>query len=104
MADSYYPEDDMAEDKSPPAADESPEEGAAPTTALLPKSILAGKDFKPGEEIVLKVTHVYDDEVAVEYAAAEPETEEKPEMTADEEIDSKSGEGIKGPPMMAGTE
>lgn len=40
-------------------------------TALLPKSILAGKEFKPGEEVVLKIVHIYDDEVEVEYATGE---------------------------------
>ena len=38
-------------------------------TALLPKSILGGKEFQPGDEVVLKVVHIYEDEVEVAYAA-----------------------------------
>jgi hypothetical protein len=41
-------------------------------TALLPKSILGGKDFKPGEEVVLKIVRMHDDEVEVAYAPAKP--------------------------------
>ena len=53
------------------------------TTALLPKSILAGKEFKPGEEVVLKIVHIYGDEVEVAYATGEEgggEYKDKPEM------------------------
>lgn len=54
-------------------------EGSEPT-ALIPKSLLAGKEFKPGEEIVLKIVHIYEDEVEVEYAKSE-EGEETPQET-----------------------
>lgn len=37
-------------------------------TAVLPKSILMGKDFKVGEEVVLKITAIHGDEIQVEYA------------------------------------
>lgn len=47
-------------------------------TALLPKSILAGRDFEPGDEVVLKVTHVYENEVAVEYAKEPAKSETVP--------------------------
>lgn len=63
---------------SDPFADaEMPEKQAAPTeekeheegvTAMLPKSILAGKEFKPGEEVVLKIVAMHDDQVEVTYA------------------------------------
>lgn len=91
MADNYpdpYPDvgSKPADAESPPEQDEDVGE-----TALLPKSILGGKDFKPGDEIVLKVEHIYDDEVEVSYASEpkEPETNTEPEMpmSADEEID-----------------
>jgi len=36
-------------------------------TALLPKSLLLNKDVAPGDEVILKVVHVYDDEVEVAY-------------------------------------
>ncbi len=35
---------------------------------LLPKSLMAGKDFKPGDEIVLEVTAVHEKDFAVRYA------------------------------------
>lgn len=47
------------------------------STALLPKSILMGKKFKPGEEVVLKIVHIYDDEVEVAYAKSSDQEEEK---------------------------
>lgn len=48
--------------------DEKTEEEGAGESALLPKSILAGKDFNPGDELVLKVVAIHGDEVEVEYA------------------------------------
>lgn len=56
-------------------ADETPV-GENQPTGLLPKSILAGKDFQPGEEIVLKIVRIMDDQVEVSYA---PEKESKDE-------------------------
>lgn len=86
-------------------APEAPEEGneephdESGETALLPKSILAGKEFRPGEEVVLKIVRVHDDEVEVEYASEKPETENKSEdMSADEEIDGMATDK----PMMKG--
>jgi len=46
------------------------------TSALLPKSILAGKDFKVGEEVVLKIVAMHDDEIEVEYATGEAKKDE----------------------------
>jgi len=65
-----------AENQEPEAPEEGqtaeePEESeSTQSAAVLPKSILAGKDFKPGDEIVLKITAIRDDEVVVEYAPA----------------------------------
>ncbi len=48
-------------------------------TAPLPKSVLGGKSFNVGDEIVLEVTGVTDDGITVKYASAEgdkpPESE-----------------------------
>lgn len=90
--------DEMYSDAEPAAeapAEESSEsqEGGEPE-ALLPKSILAGKDFKPGEEIVLQIVSVEGDSVRVKYAS-EPEGEH-PEPHAEGE-----GEGPGGPPADA---
>lgn len=40
-------------------------------TGLLPKSLMAGKDFKVGEEIVLKITAIHENDFEVEYAKDE---------------------------------
>ena len=53
-------------------------------TAVIPKSLLAGKDFKVGEEVVLKITAIHGDEVQVEYAydkgeEAQPDEPEEPQ-------------------------
>jgi hypothetical protein len=53
---------------SAPEGEEPHEEESEPARGLLPKSILAGKDFKPGDEIVLKIDAIHDDEVEVSYA------------------------------------
>lgn len=85
MPKDYYPDPD---DQNPMAdegdgADESSEgEGK---TALIPKSLLGGKEFKVGDEVVLKITHEYEDEVAVEYAPEKP-AEEEPGLPGDEEF------------------
>jgi len=47
--------------------EEMHDEGDEPT-ALIPKALLAGKDFKPGEEVVLQIVRIHDDEVEVKYA------------------------------------
>lgn len=41
--------------------------------AILPKSILAGKEFKVGDEVVLKITAMHDDRISVKYAPAKEE-------------------------------
>ena len=60
------------------------------TSALLPKSILMGKEFKPGDEVVLKIDHIYDDEIQVSYATEkeEKEGETGPKKTTMEESES----------------
>lgn len=47
-------------------------------TAVLPKSILMGKKFEPGEEVVLQVVAVHGDSVEVKYAS-EPDKDEQPQ-------------------------
>ncbi len=65
--------------------DEKPEvEGH---TELVSKKLLGGKDFKPGEEVVLKVVRDYGDEIEVSYA---PEKPKGKGMSEDEELDALS--------------
>jgi len=68
---------DGAEPQAPEMAEtEKPSEGQ---TAVIPKSLLAGKEFKPGQEVVLKVVAIHDNDVEVEYASEKgPEEGEAP--------------------------
>ena len=82
----YYPETNEETPDSTPK-DEMP----SSETALLPKSILAGKEFNVGDEVVLKIVAMHDDEVEVEYA----KSDDKPKSAMDESMDSM-GEMMKG--------
>lgn len=53
--------------EAPPEKDADEGEGQ---TALLPRSILAGKTFKPGDELVLKVDEIRGEEIVVSYASS----------------------------------
>lgn len=87
MPDNYYNENpggDMVPagpDATPPAGSPGEKEEYG-ETALLPKSILGGKEFKPGEEVVLEIVHIYEDEVEVKYASEEGSKEEEAGETA----------------------
>ena len=81
----YYSSDEAAPSE---AQGEVPEEKgkeneSEQTTALIPKALLAGKDFKVGDEVIFKITHMYEDEVEIEYATEEKK-DEKPKSTMDE--------------------
>lgn len=76
----YYSDQPEAEGTPAEEAGETPAEEAKEkegkedeegTTALLPKAILAGKTFNPGDEVVLKIVHMYENEVEVAYATEE---------------------------------
>ena len=69
MAD-YYPNpgDETGTSASAPPETKPKPEDQDETTALLPKTILGGKEFEPGDEVVLKIVHIYEDEVEVAYA------------------------------------
>ena len=66
------PEESPFADAEMSPADKAPDKEAKDNpegnTAMLPKSILAGKDFKPGEEVVLKIVKLYPDQVEVAYS------------------------------------
>lgn len=66
-----------------PESEEQPEESGEPT-ATLPKSILAGKEFEPGDEVVLRIDKIMEDMIVVSYAP------------------SKKGEGEGKPPLKVG--
>lgn len=87
-------------EEAAPAEAPAPEESGEPT-AELPKSILAGKEFKPGEEVVLKIVEVRDNSVLVAYSYGDDEEETEPEAPpAEEEAPAAGGgEGNPGNPM-----
>lgn len=91
--------EDLYSDAAPAAPAEAEPTAAEPeeqkeetsdneATAELPKSVLGGKEFKPGEEVVLQVVQVMENSVLVKYASEEggkgyeEETKEKPEPAA----------------------
>lgn len=65
-SDDSFADAEMPESQAKPQEQEEKSEDGP--TALLPKSILAGKDFKPGEEVVLKIVAMHDDQVEVAYS------------------------------------
>jgi hypothetical protein len=80
MASQDYYSDAAAPAATAPKSKESaePKEGESDNqTAELPKAVLGGKEFKPGEEVVLQVVQVMEDSVLVKYASAEPEEKEE---------------------------
>lgn len=72
--------------------EESKENESGEDTALLPKSLFAGKDIEPGSKCEVEVVHVYGDEVEVKYVKhkqdpaakedAEPSMKDKIAMAA----------------------
>jgi hypothetical protein len=74
-------------DAEPPAASgpadqptekEEPQEGDTTDaqTAELPKTVLGGKEFKPGEEVMLEIVQVMENSVLVKYASEKGGEEE----------------------------
>lgn len=66
------PQEDMYEDGGSDEqheGQESEKEGTSKSYPL-PKEVLEGKDFKPGDELVLKIDAIHDDMIEVSYAPA----------------------------------
>jgi hypothetical protein len=79
-SDSYYPDtsDTAASPDTAGKMDGDKKSGEDEyETALLPKAVLGGKEFKVGEEVVLKIVHDHGDEVEVQYATEEPEKKDE---------------------------
>lgn len=64
---------------------------ASQSEGLLPKSILGGGDFKPGDTITLEITGVQDDSVRVKVASSAPEAEDEAEEMAESESPELAG-------------
>lgn len=79
MDENYY------DDSNDSGSEGGKEKGPNSSTSLLPKSVLMGKDFKVGDEVVLKITAIHGDEVAVEYASGEDESPKEDAAEGSEE-------------------
>jgi len=86
MAADYFGD---SEDAAPSGAQDTPDKAEAHEdesgeTALIPKALLAGKEFKPGEEMVVEIVHVYEDEVEIKYASEKKREDKKPSSQMDQ--------------------
>jgi len=70
--------DDASTDKPP--MEDKPKADEGEPTALLDKSVLGGKEFNVGDEVVLKIVAMHDKEVTVAYAPEKGKDESKGEM------------------------
>jgi len=89
---------DGADEAKPEAkAEDARDEGGDDTTeAVLPKSILGGKTFNVGDEVVLKVTAIHDNQISVAYAPAKPDGKEPDADEAKADMPSGMGGGGDG--------
>ena len=76
----YYDDKTDSAEAEPKTAAEDRNEDSSEQTALIPKSILGGKDCQPGEELAMKVVHVYEDEVEVEFAGYNNDSKKRSAM------------------------
>jgi hypothetical protein len=87
-ADNYDSGDSETDSKSSKSmGKEQDDEGAE---ALLPKSILMGKEFNVGDEVVLKITHMYEDEISVVYAKEKKDKGEDSDYAHDKDSSDMS--------------
>jgi hypothetical protein len=63
--------------------DDSADQQDDATEAVLPKSILAGKEFNVGDEVVLKVTGIHDDQISVKYSTGKDDGSKDPDADGD---------------------
>ena len=54
------------------------EESGDSQTAEIPKTVLGGNDFKPGEEVMLEVVRVMENSILVKYATSKGDEEQAP--------------------------
>jgi len=83
--DSGLYDEEAPEQKEPKSVDEQNEDSAV---TLIPKSLLGGKKFSPGDEVVLQIVADHGDQIEVKYASESPEGETKTEPDADSELES----------------
>ncbi len=81
------PYSDAAPSETAPEKDKAPDEQGEEKTATLPKSICP--DMKPGDEMVLKIVAVHEDEYEVAYAPEKDHKEEESEPMGKPEGDDQ---------------
>jgi hypothetical protein len=61
-----------------PPSKEKPEEDKdeGQKTYVLPKAVLEGKEFEPGDELVLRIVSMHGDQIEVTYAPAKEQEKE----------------------------
>ena len=63
----------------PESKDAEGKEGQSDSqTAVIPLAVLGGKEFKPGQEVVLQIVSMNEDGAVVKYAEGKGEEEEAP--------------------------
>lgn len=89
-----YPQPDEPDETSTDTPSQNGDNAMEGETALLPSSILAGKEFKPGQEVVLKIVALHGDQVEVSYAPppAKPPGQEEDEEAPPEEDGEAGGD------------
>lgn len=85
MDEGLYGDEPAPTKNKPQSVDEQEKDNPS---ALIPKSLLAGKKFNPGDEIVLEIVAEHGEEVEVKYASEKPdkESETKPEPEQDSDL------------------
>lgn len=74
-----------------PLTEEGQPEGSGQTIEI-PIEFVGGKEFKAGDELVLKVVSVEDGKLEVEYATGSDEEESGAPPSADDEIDAMAAQ------------
>jgi hypothetical protein len=83
--DDLYSDGGMPDDGKDKSDDKPMDEQDDATEAVLPKAILAGKEFNVGDEVVLKITAMHDDQISVKYAPAKEEDGEAKDESGDDD-------------------
>lgn len=100
MPDQAQAPDDLYSDntgEAAPQGEDQPKPNAEEDTrgdeqeAILPRSILAGKEFNVGDELTLKVTAIRDGEISVKYATGKDEPAEPEEASGDGKAEMPAG-------------
>lgn len=79
--------------EAPEAPESAPETDASDSaTTVIPMEVTGGKEFNPGDEIVLEVVQKTEDGLVVKYASEKPdEYEKEPEAQAEAPMPAGGG-------------